>query len=204
MGDPWAGLDDFHRAAPRFHRGNRGARKRRALVGIPAVDRPRGGALRVGLVAAGRGGQHDGRLGRSIPSDDALLTACRAVGQYMGIEVRPPHKIGDESRRRIERPPGRPGASRRFSGAARHACRRLVAPPWRRPAARTDERRQGMSPWHSCRSGRARAGSGRLTSCMIPKGAGQPVDLELAGRIDPTAWMFYRTLPDNVTRASPT
>ena len=24
----------------------------------------------------------------------------------------------------------------------------------------------------------------------------QPVDLELAGRIAPTAWMFYRTLPD--------
>ncbi len=140
-GDPWAGLDDFHRAILDFiavldeqETQTRWVEFERSIAHETALVQSASSRLAAAANTAS--------LSAVDPGGDALVTACRAVGQDMGIEVRARQSSGDEFCRTFERPAGRPGADRRFSRPPSHARRRLVAPAWRRPALGTNGRRR--------------------------------------------------------------
>ena len=129
------------------------------------------------------------------PGGDALATACRTLGQTLGIEVRAPQTAGSDQAGRVERSAGRPGAGLGFSRAAGHA-----RPDWWRRAAASrcwaswPTRAIGRSRW--CRRRPACDGAGRPIELFDHEGRSRPVDLALARRLGSSAWMFYRTLPD--------
>ena len=94
-GDPWAGIKDFHRAVlddigrtqelearQRWSELNRAAAGDRALVS--------GFSIKLAAVA----NQTAVPIART--AGDALLAACRAVGQAKGFEVRQPRKSTDD------------------------------------------------------------------------------------------------------------
>ena len=103
------------------------------------------------------------------------MRACRAVGQYMGIEVRAPHRIGDEA----------PGASREPLGDLARASGFHVRPVtlhegwWRGAAAnRCWDSSMAKAP-NAVALVPARPRLGRLSrpmSSMIPDGLIRPVD----------------------------
>ena len=115
--DPWAGLDDFHRAMLDF------------ISGVEEHE------SRSGWAEFRRGIEHENALVESVTSDlaaaatetaispvdpggDALVTACRTVGQSLGIEVRATRTGTSQGSNSIERPAGRSGAGVRLSRAA--------------------------------------------------------------------------------------
>ena len=135
------------------------------------------------------------------PSDDALIRACRAVGHYMGIEVRAPRHAGDES----STPRGirwatwpapvvfrcGPSPWLMVGGAvvAATPCSAASRVPRHEPVALVPAR---------TRFGRFRA----AYELHDPQGHVRPVDLAVARLVAPTACVFYRTLPDNLLKKS--
>ena len=190
---------------PRFHRGDRGAGSAHALDGVPSGRSPTRRRLVESVRRNWRPRPNETAVSAVDPGGDALVTACRAVGQCLGIEVRAPQTGGDRSSGRLERPAGRPGPSLRLSRAAGDASATAggdAVAASRCWASSTDE---GHAPVALVPVEAARAlGSGPLTSCTIPRAAARPSTIELAGRIAPTAWMFYRPLPDEPLEVSPT
>ena len=141
MGDPWAGLDDFHRAMLDFiaevdeHEGiARGLEGERSIAREAALFQSVSSRL---AAAVERG------IGPAVdPSGDALLTACRAVGQYMGIDVRASQQgRGRRPRALPSDPLGDLARAGGFQVAARDAARGLVAAPGERSPVGTPERR---------------------------------------------------------------
>ena len=200
MGDPWAGLDDFHRATLDF---------------LADIDRQ---ANLVRWTEFQKSIAHEATLFESVsarlaaaantatasfvePSDDALIRACLAVGQYMGIEVRAPQQAGDES----------PNASRDPLGDVARASGFQV-----RPVTLAEEwwRRRGGDPLLGQLAGHerepvalvpSRLGLGRFTPAYElhdSQGQVRPVSVAVARLVAPTAWVFYRTLPDNSLKQS--
>ena len=200
MGDPWAGLDDFHRAALDFmaeieeqENVERWSEFQRSITREAAILESVSSRL-----AAAANTTADSVVDKS---DDALLTACSAVGQYMGIEVRPANKIGDDSLGASSDPLGD------LARAGGFQVRSVTLPDgwWRR---------RGGDPLLGRLSGEqhepvalvpVRPRVGRLGPAYELHDSGRrrrPVDLELARLIDPTAWIFYRTLPDRILKQS--
>jgi len=200
MGDPWASLDVFHRAILDFtseiHEQETSARRlelERSIAHEAALFE----SVSSGLAAAA-----NKTTDRVVAADgNALLTACRAVGQYMGIEVRPAPTFGQA---------GLDDSSDPLGDLARSSGFQL------RPVALDQEwwRRRGGDPLlgHLQDEGpapvalvpvKSRAGwSGPAYLLHDSQGRRRPVDGELARRIAPMAWMFYRALPDTVVGKS--
>ena len=97
-GDPWAGLMDFHRAVLDELARDPGAGSPPALVRAPEHDRRRARCS----WAVSRSSSPRWPTRRPSPiartAGDALLAACRAVGQELGMEVRPPRRSSDDDR----------------------------------------------------------------------------------------------------------
>src|SRR5205823_5169268 len=129
------------------------------------------------------------------PEGDALVAACRGVGEALGIEVHPPRTGGDCD-------PGAPcdplGDLARASGF--HA-RPVTLPEgwWRRGGGEpllgqlADD---GRTPVALLPAQQGSRGRGSAYELRDAQGRCRPVDDRLAARIAPTAWMFYRPLPD--------
>jgi NHLM bacteriocin system ABC transporter peptidase/ATP-binding protein/NHLM bacteriocin system ABC transporter ATP-binding protein len=199
-GDPWAGLDEFHRAALDFMAE---IEEQENVARLSEFQRSNAHDAAVIESVSSRLAAAANTTADSIvdPTDDALLAACRAVGQYMGIEVRPPHRIGNEN----------PDATSDPLGDLARAGGFQV-----RPVTLADGwwRRRGGDALLGRKSGekhepvalvpvRPRAGRFRPAyELHDADGHTRPVDLELAGLIEPTAWIFYRTLPDKLLNKS--
>jgi NHLM bacteriocin system ABC transporter peptidase/ATP-binding protein/NHLM bacteriocin system ABC transporter ATP-binding protein len=193
-GDPWAGLDDFHRAVLDFVSGihERETQVRWAEL-QHSIDRE---AAMVQSVPARLAAAADVS---SVPTidlnDDPLLTAASAVARVLGIEVRSPP------------PPAERGGEMAVDPLAEVARAsgfhvRLVT---------LDEgwwRRRGGEPMLGLLAGAGRSspvallpsrGARRLKSAyeiQNADGSSRPIDERCARTLAPTAWVFYRSLPD--------
>jgi NHLM bacteriocin system ABC transporter ATP-binding protein/NHLM bacteriocin system ABC transporter peptidase/ATP-binding protein len=193
-GDPWAGLDDFHRTVLDF------------------ISRIEQREARSRWVEFQRSIAHEAALVESVSSQlaaaaseatavaidlggDALAAACRAVGQALGIEVRTPPAAGGPAMESARDPLGD------LARASGFHVRPVSLPEdwWRRGAGEpllgqlADE---GSTPVALLP---ARTRWGRPTPAYQwcdPQGRRRPVDDRMARRISPTAWVFYRSLPD--------
>jgi NHLM bacteriocin system ABC transporter peptidase/ATP-binding protein/NHLM bacteriocin system ABC transporter ATP-binding protein len=196
--DPWAGLDAFHRTMLDF------------ISGIEAQE------SRTGRAEFLRSLENENALVESVksqlaaaatqsavspvdPGGDALVTACRTVGQALGIEVRAPRAWG----------PGGPGPSSDLLGdlartSGFHVRPVTLPPDWWRRAGGEPLLGQLADPGHlpvaliPAKAG-ARWG-GAAYRVLDREGRSRPVDLGMAGRLDSTAWTLYRTLPDEPQR----
>ena len=199
MGDPWAGLDDFHRAAldyvaeiereenvTRSGEFERSIAREAALFESVSSRLAATAATSADLIAE--------------PTDDPLMRACRLVGHFMGIEVRAPHRIGDESS----------SASRDPLGDLARASGFQVRPVtladnwWCRGGDPLFGQLKGDEP-EPVALLPVRTRLGRLApryELHDSHGVARRVDRTLAGLIAPNAWLFYRTLPDKVLRPS--
>jgi NHLM bacteriocin system ABC transporter peptidase/ATP-binding protein/NHLM bacteriocin system ABC transporter ATP-binding protein len=193
-GDPWAGLDAFHRAVLDYITD---MQEREASARWSEVVRSRAYEAEVLesvsaqlAAAAGVSG-----MATAVGGSD-LLSACRAVGESLGIEVLAPrpsaegetlpseHELGTLARASgfHTRPVTlREGWWRRggepLLGVLSHAEGRRV-PVALLPAVR---RRPWSAPGYEVR---------------MPDGRSCPVDRRVAGSIERRAWLFYRPLPD--------
>ncbi len=174
MGDPWAGLDDFHRAVLDF---------------IAEIEEHENVAR---WSEFQRSIAHEAALVESVSSRLAAAankTADSAVdpGGRRSADGLPRggtihgHR-GPPSPRRSAMNPVTPRATRwetwRAPAGFRCGPVTLADGWWRRrggdPLLGRIVRRRAMSPWRSCRARPRAVGSGRPTSCMIPKGAAGP------------------------------
>ena len=200
MGDPWAGIDEFHRTALDFmaeveeqENVARWSEFQRSIAHEAALIESLSSRL-----AATANTTADWVVD---PSDDALLKACRAVGQYMCIEVRPPHKIGNET----PDAPTDPLGDLARAGGFQVRPVTLADGWWRRRGgdALLGRTRGATHEPVALVPVRPRAGRfGPAYALHECDGRIRPVDFELAGKIDPTAWIFYRTLPDKLLNKS--
>ena len=128
------------------------------------------------------------------PSDDALMRACRTVGQFMGIEVRTPQRSSDETANYSRDPLG---DLARASGFQVRPITLTISGGVAVPASRcsASSRANKAEPVALIpvdpRLGRSRP----AYELLIRTGQVRPVDLALAGRIAPAAWAFYRPFP---------
>jgi len=129
------------------------------------------------------------------------VMACRVVAQTLGIEVRIPQLGGDRSSETSLDPLG---DLARASGFHVRTVT-LTHGWWRRRSGEpllgqlNDEANTPVALVPS----KPRAGWSRPAYVLhTPQGGKQDVDEELASRIAPTAWVFYRLLPDATLRVS--
>ncbi|MFI5460513.1 MAG: NHLP family bacteriocin export ABC transporter peptidase/permease/ATPase subunit [Isosphaerales bacterium] len=194
MGDPWTGLDDFHRTVLDFIAGIQEQETQTRWV-----EFERGIAHETALVesvsARLAAAANESAVSAVDPDGDPLVTACRTVGQALGIDVRSPETAGARCTGTSNDPLG---DLARASGFHVRVVT-LSEGWWRRrggdpllgrlsdlghpPVALVPA--FGRTPW-----------SGPAYELHDSKGGREPVDLQLARRIVPTAWVFYRTLPD--------
>ncbi len=193
-GDPWAGLDEFHRTVLDFVSGvhERENQQRWSELQQSIVRE----AVLVQSVPARLAAAADARSLPAIDSgDDALFLAASLVGRVMGIEVRLPPPAGERS---CGAPPDPLGDLARASGF--HVRTVTLEDGW--------WRRTGGEPMLGRSSGGALSSPVALlpargtrwshTAYEIhePGGSSRPVDGRIARTLSPTAWVFYRPLPD--------
>jgi NHLM bacteriocin system ABC transporter ATP-binding protein len=193
-GDPWAGLDDFHRT----------------VLDLVSAIHERESQVRWAELQ--QSASRESILVQSVPKrlaaaaeasflppieadDDALATAARAVGRVSGIEVRPCPPSGD---RDFSAPKDPLGDLARASGF--HARAVTLDDGW--------WRRTGGEPMLGQLSGNGlpspvallptkRARWSRSAYEMEePGGSRKLIDEGTARSLSPTAWVFYRSLPD--------
>jgi NHLM bacteriocin system ABC transporter ATP-binding protein len=193
-GDPWAGLDDFHRAILDFT----------ALLNDQEtharwVEFERSIAHEAALVesASSRLAATANKTSVSAvdPGGDALVTACVAVGQVLGIDVRS-RLSGAQS---LIGPSNDPLGDLARTGGFH--VRPVVLPEgwWRHNGGdpllgRMVDNGQAPVALVPVRSGRDWFGP--AYEIHDAQGCRHPVDFDVAQRVAPTAWMFYKTLPD--------
>ena len=194
-GDPWAGLDDFHRTALDFIAGiyEQEARDRwmeirqsiaheAALIeSVSAQLAAAAGAPPVATVDAGEGG--------------ALASACRAVCEVLGIEVRDPQAAADQD---PDAPYDHLGELARSSGF--HVRPVTLREGWWRRRGEPMLGRlagDGGPPVALLPMNRTISLGGPAYELRDPDGRRHPVDHRLAGRVATTGWAFYRPLPDD-------
>jgi NHLM bacteriocin system ABC transporter peptidase/ATP-binding protein/NHLM bacteriocin system ABC transporter ATP-binding protein len=194
QGDPWAGLDQFHRSILDFVATVQERNAQQRLEEFErALERDRSlfDAVAIGLAAAANDSVESG--GNS--GDDPLLRACRAVARSLGLEIRTPRGAGAQSSG---------VASDRLGDIARASgfhVRSVELP----------------GDWWRWRGGEPllghMAGPSREPVALLPLasrwywpraayvledqyGRRRPVDRTLAAQISAAAWVFYRVLPD--------
>jgi len=193
-GDPWAGLDDFHRTVLDFVAAihERETQVRWAELQQSVVRE----AVLVQSVPARLAAAADASSLPAIDSgDDALFSAASAVGRVLGIEVRSPPPAGE---RGCGAPPDPLGELARASGF--HVRPVTLDEGW--------WRRTGGEPMLGRSSG---DGLSSPVALLPANGArwtrtayeihdqgrsSRPVDERVARSLSPTAWVFYRSLPD--------
>jgi NHLM bacteriocin system ABC transporter peptidase/ATP-binding protein/NHLM bacteriocin system ABC transporter ATP-binding protein len=193
-GDPWASLDDFHRTILDFISGiqesetrARLAEFRRSMAHESAVME----SVSSRLAAAA----DETPIAAPFPEDDAFLRACRTVGQFLGIEVRAAHEAGAAG----SEPSGDPlGDVARASG---FHVRPVTLPVgwWRHGGSEPLLGRMANEENTPVAILPAKGGKrwfGPAYELVDREGRRRPIGLELAARIAPTAWVFYRSLPD--------
>jgi NHLM bacteriocin system ABC transporter peptidase/ATP-binding protein/NHLM bacteriocin system ABC transporter ATP-binding protein len=192
--DPWAGLDDFHRTLLDFVSGinehetrTRGVEFRRALAHETALVE----SVSSRLAAAANGIS----ISAVDPGGDSFLTACRTVGQSLGIEVRSPQTAEAAGSEPATDPLG--DLARASGFHVRPVT--LGAGWWRHGASEPLLGRFADESNTHVALVPARAGapwSGPSYELRDPEGRSHKVDDRLAARIAPSAWVFYRSLPD--------
>ena len=163
-GDPWAGLDEFHRAALDFIAGlqereaqARWSEIRRSSTHEAAVIE----SVSARLAAAA--GASPAVATRDV-GEAGLLDACRAVGEALGIAVRSaPSSVRSGGWIPAERRARGPGAGLRVPHAAGDPARGMVAPP---AASRS---------WAGSPTRAAHAGPSRLLPAARPAAVGGAV-----------------------------
>jgi NHLM bacteriocin system ABC transporter peptidase/ATP-binding protein/NHLM bacteriocin system ABC transporter ATP-binding protein len=192
--DPWAGLDAFHG---------------RMLDFISLVDKRE---LRSRRVDFRRSMAHEDALVASVtsqlaaaametvispvdPGGDALATACRTLGQRLGMEVRAPRTAGSDQAGESKDPLG---DLARASGFHVRPVK-LGTDWWRSPGGEpllVQLADRGNTPAALVPAeGKARWVSSAY-QLFDHEGRSQPVDRALALGIASNAWTIYRTLPD--------
>ena len=198
--DPWAGLDDFHRTMLDFISGIRGARNR-ARAGPSSGDRSSiEDALVESVTSQLAAAATESAISPVDPGGDALVTACRTVGQALGIEVRATADWWSGWNRAVERPAGRPGAGLGFSRAAGHASRRTGGAGREASRCWADWPTGGDRRSHSSRRRAACHGPSPHTVCAITKAGSGLSTSSSPQKLDSRAWTIYRTLPDEPQR----
>jgi NHLM bacteriocin system ABC transporter peptidase/ATP-binding protein/NHLM bacteriocin system ABC transporter ATP-binding protein len=193
-GDPWAGLDDFHRTLLDFvseiH--ERESRTRSAELQQSVVRE----AILVHSVPERLAAAADAYYPAAMDSGaDALETAARAVGRVLGIEVRSCPSSTEPNCERTKDPLGELARASGF-----HVRPVTLDHGW--------WRRSGGEPMlgHLTGNGlpspvallpaRGALRSGAAYEIHEPEEPSRPVDERTARSLSPTAWVFYRCLPD--------
>ncbi len=196
--DPWVGLDDFHRTMFDFISGieekdslSRWVELRRAMAHEDALVE----SVTAQLVAAAM----ETTISPVDPGGDALVTACRTVGQTLGILVRTPTAVESDRSTASKDPLG---DLARVSGF--HARPVTLSPDWwRRPGGEpllghlVD---QGNIPIALLPAPAGLRWGGAAYRLFDEKGRSRPVDQALARRVSSSAWTIYRTFPDEPQR----
>jgi NHLM bacteriocin system ABC transporter ATP-binding protein len=189
----WRGLDAFHRALDALidlQRMREHQRDRQRLVAKSAATRSAlaGAFEELGALLNRR----EAAQAASVEGRDALLAACRLVGGRLGIEVRAPER---RAARAGEVAPNPLEAIARASGCT---LRRVSLP----------------ADWHR-RDGGPLLGfldGGDTPVALLPRsptsyvlhnpadGTQRPVTARMAAALDPSAFTFYRTLPERPLR----
>jgi NHLM bacteriocin system ABC transporter peptidase/ATP-binding protein/NHLM bacteriocin system ABC transporter ATP-binding protein len=195
-GDPWAGLDDFHRTALDFIAGIdeqeaivRWMEVRRSLAHEAALIE----SVSAQLAAAAAGAPPVATV--DAEGGGPLASACRAVCDVLGIEVRAPRAAGDQDR---EVPYDHLGELARFSGF--HVRPVALREGWWRRRGEpllgqlVDD---GGPPVALLPVSRSLSLGGPAYELRDPDGRRHAVDHRLAGRVATTGWAFYRPLPDD-------
>ncbi len=193
--DPWAGLDNFHRAVLDFIGGlqeqeseARWSEIRRSLTHEAVVLESVSEQL-----AAAAGAARDAAAGTGAGD---LLAAVQCVGDALGITVRAP-------RRTLNRAAGSPeeqlATLARASGFHVRPVT-LLEGWWRRQGGPllgilTDPQ-GGRTPVALLPAGRRRAWDSPSYVLRLPDGRKRPIDAGVAALIEPAARVFYRPLPD--------
>ncbi len=198
--DPWASLDGFHRAVLDFI-----AETEQVEATERAIESQRKMAHEAELfetvsnrLAAAANESALSAIGASSASD-SLLLACRAVGNAMGIDVRSPAKPG---RDHADAPRDLLGEIARASG---FQIRPVTLPRewWHHHQG------QPMLGWLEGEPGGPVAliplksrvlGFGPAYEQLDPSGRATRVTADVARRIAPKAWVFYRSLPDRALK----
>jgi NHLM bacteriocin system ABC transporter ATP-binding protein len=199
-GDPWAGLKDFHRAVlDEIGRAQeREARRRwQELRTAAAGDRTLVSGFSIKLAAIA----NQTPLPASRTIGDALIAVCRVVGAEKAIEVRPPRKSGDDDRAGGETVDDIARSSGFFIRPV-NLPRGWAARPGTEPllGRLTDEDNRPVALLPAIGNSPRRAPGYDLYDPMTDRRFA--VAEELAGRIAPTGWMFYPTLPDHPLKLS--
>jgi NHLM bacteriocin system ABC transporter peptidase/ATP-binding protein/NHLM bacteriocin system ABC transporter ATP-binding protein len=196
MGDPWAGLDDFHRVALDF---TAEIHEQESIARLMDLERVIANeAALVESVSSRLAAAADKTAYSEVDSEgSALLGACRAVGQYMGIEVRPPPSPGRECLDDLADPLGELARTSGF-----HVRTVVLDEGWSRRsgadpllARMTDG---GRAPVALLPRSQRAAWFGPAYELCDSEGRRCAIDDQLARRIAPSASMFYRTMPDKV------
>jgi NHLM bacteriocin system ABC transporter peptidase/ATP-binding protein/NHLM bacteriocin system ABC transporter ATP-binding protein len=195
-GDPWAGLMDFHRAVlDQIGWATEREASLRQTEFQSAIDGERAMVDEFSSRLAAVANQTESPTLRA--DGDALLAACRAIGRELRVEVRPPRKstedesVSDGERlveiarasglhlRQVNLPHDWPneGSGEPMLGALADEVGRPVALlPAKSPGTFGSRSYDLYDPVSDSR---------------------QAVDEHLSKKVAPTAWAFYRTLPDH-------
>jgi NHLM bacteriocin system ABC transporter peptidase/ATP-binding protein/NHLM bacteriocin system ABC transporter ATP-binding protein len=195
-GDPWAGLMDFHRAVlDQIAWGaEREASLRRAEL-QSTVDGERAMVDEFSSRLAAVANEKEAPSARA--ADDPLLGACRAIGRAIGAEIRQPRRSSEETAvvesERVDEIAQASGLHVREVTLPHDWAHRGSGEPLLAILAGDAARPVAILPF-------SRRGVLRRRAYSLYDPASdrlQPIDSGLASRITPTAWTFYRTLPDH-------
>ncbi|MGO9468605.1 MAG: NHLP family bacteriocin export ABC transporter peptidase/permease/ATPase subunit [Isosphaeraceae bacterium] len=193
-GDPWAGLDDFHRTVLDFVAGIH-ERETEAWWAELQQSIVRQAVLVQSVPARLAAAADASSLPAIDPGDNALWTAASAVGRVLGIEVRSPPPAGE---RGSCAPPDALGDLARASGFHVRPVT-LDEAWWRRTGGEPMLGRlsgDGLSSPVALLPAKGTRWSRSAYEIHEPGCSIRPVDERIAGTLAPAAWVFYRSLPD--------
>jgi NHLM bacteriocin system ABC transporter peptidase/ATP-binding protein/NHLM bacteriocin system ABC transporter ATP-binding protein len=193
-GDPWAGLDAFHRVALDYFTG---LQEREATARWSEIVRS---STHEAEVIESVSAQLAAAAGASVSATGIaggeLFAACRAVGECLGIEVHAPRPSPGYEAPRSDHELAILARTSGFQTrpvTLREGWWRRGGEPMVGTLSDTDGRR---TPVALLPTARARIWSGPAFDVRMPDGRIRRVDRRVAGSIEPRAWLLYRPLPD--------
>ncbi len=196
--DPWAGLDEFHRTMLDYISG---VEDEQSQSGWAEFQRSieHENALVESVTSELAAVATDSSISPIDPGGDALVTACRTLGQTLGIEVRAPRTLGTDGGGPSSDPLGD------LARASGFHVRPVTLPPdwWRQSGSEPLLGRLGDSGRVPVALIPAKGGlrwGGAAYKLFDHEGRSRPVDERLAQKLESRAWAIYRTLPDEPQR----